>query len=167
MSERFHRVAGYPDEVDAAGALARLLDGLGFRFCWATEGLDETDYAFAPREDCNSLGWMVQHIWGLTNWVHRHAVGGQLSRPLSTLEQREHVLEMLWMLRNHFAALTRDDLLAIRVEGYPFWHMINGPIADALTHVGQIQYVRGLLGKKGPPANVFTCEPPSAPAESM
>ena len=31
-------------------------------------------------------------------------------------------------------------------QEYGFWHMINGQIADALTHVGQIGLYRRLCG---------------------
>ncbi len=165
MPMPFYCVTGYPEKVNAPNIIVRMVDGLGFRFAWATEGLDEADYAFAPGEGCNSLGWMVRHIWGLTNWIHMHVIGGQSARPESLCAQRNHALEMLWGLRNHFARMTDEELAAIRVGEHPFWHMINGPMSDALTHVGQIRYVRVLMGKRGPDANVFTCEPPAAPQE--
>ena len=39
---------------------------------------------------------------------------------------------------------------------YPFWYMLNGPIADALTHVGQITTWRRIAGNPQPNGvNVF------------
>jgi hypothetical protein len=38
--------------------------------------------------------------------------------------------------------------------------MINGPISDALTHVGQVNSFRRLSGNPVSPANVFSGEPP-------
>jgi hypothetical protein len=38
--------------------------------------------------------------------------------------------------------------------------MINGPLADALTHVGQINAFRRLAGNPTPKARLFTGEPP-------
>lgn len=32
----------------------------------------------------------------------------------------------------------------------PFWYLINGPIADALTHVGQISSWRRMAGNPQP-----------------
>jgi len=163
MPPLFYRVDDYPDEINAAGILVRLIDGLGFRFFWATDGLGESDYDYAPEQGGNSLGWMVAHIWGLTNWVRINLTGERASRPRSIPEQRDHVLEMLCGLREHFSRLSAIELSRIKIEGYPFWHMINGPIADALTHVGQINYARRLAGAPVSTANVFTCDPPEDP----
>ena len=38
MEGLFHSVDDYPDVVSAGAVMARLLDGLGFRFRWATDG---------------------------------------------------------------------------------------------------------------------------------
>ncbi len=35
----FHRIPPYLDSVSGTTVLVRLLDGLGFRFRWSTEGL--------------------------------------------------------------------------------------------------------------------------------
>lgn len=160
MPKDYSCVDHYPENVDAAGVVARLLDGLGFRFFWATHGLEEDDFDFSPKEGSNTLGWMVRHVWGLMNWIHLHAFGSQASRPSSITDQRDHALGLIWTIRSHVAHLTSDELAEIRIEGLPFWHMVNGPISDAISHVGQINYVRRMMGKPSPGANVFTCNPP-------
>ena len=43
-SDEYHRIPGYPDHLSSTAVLARMLDGLGFRFYWATEGLRLEDY---------------------------------------------------------------------------------------------------------------------------
>jgi hypothetical protein len=48
----------------------------------------------------------------------------------------------------------------LTIDGRPFWHIINGPISDALSHVGQINSFRRLAGNPTPKANVFTGSPP-------
>jgi hypothetical protein len=48
----------------------------------------------------------------------------------------------------------------VTIDGRPFWHVINGPIADALTHVGQVNSFRRLAGNPTPKANVFLGLPP-------
>ena len=56
--------------------------------------------------------------------------------------------------------LCDEDLKGIIIKGRPFWHIINGPIADALTHVGQINSFRRLVGNPTPKAQVFLGIPP-------
>lgn len=160
VPERYHRIREYPGAINAVGVVIRLLDGLGFRFHWATEGLTLEDYDFLPPGGVNSMATIVGHIWGLMNWVMMNVLGEPGERPVGIPAQREDVLALIWRLRSHMETLTDDELGMLRIEGRPFWHMINGPISDALTHVGQINVMRRLLGKPSVGANVFTGEPP-------
>ena len=74
MSEHFCSVTTYPKE-NANGIVIRLIDGLGYRFYWATEGLTKDDYAFSPGSGCQTIGELVGHVWGLVNWIHLSALG--------------------------------------------------------------------------------------------
>jgi hypothetical protein len=157
----YHVGFDYPNRISAGGAIVRLIDGLGFRFYWGTQGLENEDYAFSPAGGCNSLAWLVSHIWGLVNWVHMSVLGQPAVRPGRPAEQRAHVLELIWTVRNRINAISDTDLATITIESQPFWHLINGPLADAISHVGQITVLRRLMGKPAPEARVFTCEPPA------
>jgi uncharacterized membrane protein len=44
----------------------------------------------------------------------------------------------------------------------PFWNLINGPLADILTHVGQINSWRTISGSPAPRANPLRGLPPEA-----
>ena len=161
MTKNYDRIDEYPERVNAVGVVLRLLDGLGFRFYWATYGLDGDDYGFTPVEGGNSIGWMVSHIWALMNWIYLNITGEHANRPSTNKDQRDNVLDLIRMIRKDIASRSDEQLTEIRIEGLPFWHMINGPISDALSHVGQINMARRLMGKPTPLANVFRCEPPS------
>jgi hypothetical protein len=164
MSENlpFRQIDGYPAHANGPSVIARLLDSLGFRFYWATEGLSAEQYAFSPGQGCQSIVELVGHIWGLTNWVCISVFGQGERRPEGAPSQRAHALEMLYKLREHFVSLDDAALEAIAIDGHPFWHMINGPLADTLTHVGQINAFRRLAGNPTPKAGLFTGEPPGA-----
>lgn len=156
----FHRIPPYPGAVSGTTTLVRLLDGLGFRFRWSTEGLSHEDYGFRPAPDCMSIEELVRHVWGLVNWVC-------LSMGLDGFERgddgsitRRHILEMTHALRGALGSMSDEDLRGVTIEGRPFWHIINGPISDALTHVGQINSFRRLAGNPTPKANVFVGSPP-------
>lgn len=45
-------------------------------------------------------------------------------------------------------------------SSWPVWNVMNGPLADALTHVGQLNAWRRLSGNPVKPANVFLGVPP-------
>lgn len=158
--EYYRIIPAYPTEISAGTILTRLLDGLGFRFYWATEGLRKTDYEFRPSPDCMSIEELVRHIWGLVNWVTVSTTDTKYKRPVEAGQTREQVLEMVLFLRNKMSNMSEKELSETNIEGRSFWHIINGPIADALTHVGQINSFRRLSGNPVPKANVFSGTPP-------
>lgn len=141
--------------------MQRLLDGLGFRFYWATEGLRVEDYSFRPADDVMSIRELVKHIWGLVNWVRISVQGEPHRRPMEIVSVRSDILEMLHELRTAVSEMNDDELSEVTIEGNPLWNIINGPVSDALTHVGQINSFRRLNGNPVPRANVFLGRPPA------
>jgi len=156
----FHEISQYPDEVSGTTVLVRLLDGLGFRFRWATDGLSDADYGFRPAPDCMSIEELVRHIWGLVNWVCQSVETPRFGKQEDIELTRRSVLEMLQALRKALLSMGDDELGGVSIYERPFWHIINGPVADALTHVGQINSFRRLAGNPTPGANVFMGLPP-------
>lgn len=159
--DAYYEIPEYPEQVTCTSVLTRLLDGLGFRFHWATEGLRPEDYAFRPAEDVMSVTELVRHVWGLVNWVGISVLGAPHRRPEEVEAIRDQVLEIIWELRGAFHSMNEEGLERITIDGRPFWNMINGPISDALTHVGQINSFRRLSGNPVYGANVFTGTPPT------
>ena len=133
----FHQIPQYPDNVSGTTILTRLLDGLGFRFRWSTEGLGEDDYSFRPAPDCRSIEELVRHIWGLLNWVCQSMLTERFRKQDDISLVRRSILEMTHALREALTSMSDEDLRGVTIEERPFWHIINGPIADALTHVGR------------------------------
>ena len=158
--DHFYEIPGYPKGVSATSILTRLLDGLGFRFHWATEGLRQEGYAFRPAEDVMSVTELIRHIWGLINWVGISVLGRSHKRPEEVEAIRNQILEIIWELREAVQSMGEEDLGKVTIEGRPFWHIINGPISDALTHTGQVNSFRRLSGNPVYGANVFTGTPP-------
>jgi hypothetical protein len=156
----FHRIPPCPDSISGTTVLVRLLDGLGFRFRWSTEGLSDNDYGFRPAPDCMSIGELVRHVWGLVNWVCLSMGIDEYKRGDDIVLIRGSVLKMIYALREALGSMSDEDMRGITIEGRPFWHIINGPISDALTHVGQINSFRRLAGNPTPKANVFVGSPP-------
>jgi hypothetical protein len=153
-------IPDYPASVCATSMLARLVDGLAFRFRWATEGLNEEEVVLRPSVGSRSLAEIAGHIWGLVNWVNISVSGAKSTKPRQFSLLRKKVLDMLAMLRNTLSSMDDGRLSNVRIDDQPFWHMINGPISDALTHVGQITAFRRLAGDPAPKAKLFLGLPP-------
>ena len=157
MQDFFRSVRQYPDKEDANGIVMRLIDGLGYRFYWATEGLKTDDYTFSPGSGCQTIGELVGHVWGLVNWIHMHVCpeAPSLSRPEDIQDRRDHIFDILYQIRTAVHRMDSPGLLQLTIEGNPFWHIINGPLSDALTHTGQITAFRRLNGNVVQAHHVF------------
>jgi hypothetical protein len=156
----YYKIPTYPDHLSGTSVLTRLLDGLGFRFFWATEGLRPEDYAYRPAKDTMSIEELAIHVWALMNWVSTSALLRPYLKPKNGAAAREEALVMIYELRETMLAMSDKDLEKLRIQGKPFWHLINGPLSDALTHTGQINSFRRLAGNPVAGANVFNGEPP-------
>ena len=158
--ERYYKIPHYPETTSGTAILVRLLDGLGFRFRWSTEGLRNNDYNYRPASDCMNIKELVQHIWGLINWVCLSLGHMEFKREDEPLLIRNDILEMIYVLRESLISLRDEELCGVTIDGKPFWYIINGPLADALTHVGQINSFRRMAENPAPKARVFLGIPP-------
>ena len=50
----FYEISNYPESYSEAEIVGRIIDGLGFRYYWATEGLTEEDLNFRLPNDSRS-----------------------------------------------------------------------------------------------------------------
>lgn len=155
----YREIPAYPDSFTAANVVARMIDGLGFRFYWATEGLRQEDLAFRPTPEARTSEETIDHIMGLSVIVvnavkHQPNVrSGEETSPLSFDEKRKMTLDNLKeasdLLKQPNARLEEDAIVFVNGEKtteFPFWNMLNGPIADALWHVGQVVSFRRSSG---------------------
>ncbi len=155
----YREIPDYPDAFTAETVVARMVDGLGFRFYWATEGLRPVDLAFRPTPEARSSEETIDHILGLStillNALKKQAnirSGEEISQ-LPFEVKRKMTLEYLKtasdLLRQPDSRLEGFDIVFQNGESvaeFPFWNMLNGPIADALWHVGQVVSFRRSSG---------------------
>ena len=157
MPASFSSLPDPPDSLSPGKVVARLIDGLGFRFHWATEGLRPEDHDFSPTPESMTIRQIVTHILRMMQWIDA-ALGGEAGGdpPEDFTALRAVTLERLQVLSGRFSGLGADDLEAFRIGRphgeYPIWNVISGPLADALTHVGQINTCRRISGNPAPRA---------------
>ncbi len=154
----FSSIEETPDSYTAHSVAARMIDGLGFRFRWATEGLRQADLAFRPAEDIRSCRETLDHIYLLVNVIyntHRNLPVQAVDPSAKDAEEiRTEILMMLQEVRNELLEQQPDmDALSIQFpqQSYPYWNLINGPVADAIYHTGQLIIMRRMSGNPVPP----------------
>jgi len=142
-----------PAQANGVGVLIRFVDALGFRFRWATEGLRESDGAFKPCATALSLFELVKHINNLAGhaaWALDAPMPPGGPAPVTLDDYRHRTLAQLLFLREQLQRKSDAGLLACKIGEHPFWNILNGPLADALTHVGQLNTYRRAAGNPGP-----------------
>lgn len=153
----YNQIPDYPEEYSANNVAARMVDGLGFRYYWATKDLREEDLEYSPSEDSRTSRQTLEHIYGLSRTIMHGPQSKVNSYPKEDLdfdELRKRTLENLALaskLLKEGKERDMDGYLMIfqRADGrseFPFWNMINGPIADAIYHTGQIVAFRRASG---------------------
>lgn len=163
----FYQIPEYPVSFSAPNVLARTIDGLGYRYYWATEELTEIDLAYKPSEDGRSAAETLDHLHGLSLFIANSISGKPNIRPRPAapepwLDIRKETLDNLKMASDLLKEMEDIDALKIQfqrgenISEMSLWHLFNGPLADALYHVGQIVVFRRSAGNPmHPGVNVF------------
>ena len=97
----YAEIPDYPAQYTPESVIARLIDGIGFRFYWATEGLRPEDLAFRPTKESRTSEETIDHIMGLSTVVLnavRNEVNtrsGEETSPLTFDTKRQKTLDNL------------------------------------------------------------------------
>lgn len=178
MTTDYSAMPAHPSHATAASTLAYAIDSSGYRYYWATENLPETALGFLPAPGIMSLGGLLEHLEQLAGWVQSALTGTAALKTSSGLvPTRTSTLASLGACSAAVRAMAPADLEAVTVahgSGPPLriWNLIHGPLADFLTHVGQVRSWRRLSGCPAPvpryalglgPAEEAAAEPTTPP----
>ena len=156
-------------DFSAGNVLSRMIDGLGFRYYWATEGLTEKDLNFIPTPESRNTMETIEHLFGLSQTVVNGARNLPTIQPadfsgMTFQDFRSKTLLNLQEASSLLAEMEEAEIENLKVifqrgtnrSEYPFWNMINGPITDMIHHSGQVVLLRRLSGNPiDPKVNVF------------
>ena len=165
----YSAIEGYPETYTSGNVVKRMIDGLGYRYHWATDSLRQEDLEYKIGETNRTALETLEHIYNLSNTIlncseSKPNVRSGDKEEMEWNEMRSATLNNLQKAA-FFFSLKNDDKLkdaklifqrGERTSDYEFWHLLNGPLADALTHVGQIVSSRRASGNPlDPRVSVF------------
>jgi len=162
-----------PDDAinyTAGNLIIRMIEGAGYRYYWATEGLTSDDLKYKPSESGQSIWVTLEHIYGLADIIRNTSMDAVSIRPSANtladwLTLRMQTLRYLEDAAQRLKNKSPEELAALEIvfdrggkqSTFPLWNMINGPLSDIIYHTGQIVSFRRTIGnplQKG--VNVFT-----------
>ncbi|MDB2457218.1 hypothetical protein N9W60_05045 [Flavobacteriaceae bacterium] len=165
----FESIPEASDSYDSGNIIVRMIEGLGYRYYWATKGLTTTDLDYKPSSSGSSTQETLQHIHGLVEVILNVSVNKVSFRPIENqpkglIELRSETLNSLKQATLNFKNKTPEQLSELNViferggkqSHFPLWNLINGPLSDAIYHTGQVVSFRRSAGnpiQKG--VNVF------------
>ena len=152
----FYEIPDYPESYSEAGIVGRMIDGLGFRYYWATEGLTDTDLAYKLPNDSRSSIETIVHIYDLSNMILYTALNSPIEmmstegmgfkeirkNTLLNLKQASDIIKKTKNFEDLSIIFLRND----KKIKFPFWNQLNGPIEDAVWHCGQVVAFRRASG---------------------
>ena len=156
-----------PERVNSPGIMKRLIDGLAFRYRCATDDLNSNEVIFRPVESSWNIEEVNNHIFHLVRLTAKalDVEYQKMTEDKSFYGYRNQTLLILYRIASALENMD-DQMLAQkkvylrRTETeYSFWYLINGFIADAISHVGQINSWRRMAGNPVGRISPFTGMP--------
>ena len=158
-SEYFKDISEYPTEINNGNIISRMINGLGYRYYWATEKLKKNDLIYRPSKDAYSTKETMVHIFTLSKTVYNTTLSKINERPDIDIPVdyetiRNETLQFLEKASKNFSNLNSEQLDQMKIKfnrggtikSFPIWNLLNGPIADAIYHTGQIVSFRRTTG---------------------
>lgn len=165
----FETIGDYPETYASETVLIRLIAGLGYRYHWASKELRLEDLTYQPSPEAQSLRQTLEHLYGLAETIKNGSLNRASQRPKDFSQMSYETLRKGTLVFLHEALTALEKLppnsiglhqvkfqRSEKTTAFPYWHMINGPISDALYHTGQIVSFRRTSGNPlHPNVNVF------------
>lgn len=137
----------------ARDMLRHTLATLAYRAAKAVRGAPDGFGDFRAGPTSRTPSQILSHICDLMDWALTQARGQQAWTDTEPASWRADTSRLFKAMR------TLDDYLASPEPlGYPEGQIFQGAIADALTHVGQINYLRRLFGNPVRGENYFRAD---------
>jgi hypothetical protein len=139
--------------TDARTFLRHTVATLAYRGAKAIRGAGASFADYRPAETSRTPGKILAHVGDLIDWGLAMSEGRREwhdSAPLGWEKECERFFTALKKFDDYLAS---ENPLQVSVE-----KLFQGPIADALTHIGQIAMLRRMAGVRMKSENYFVAE---------
>jgi len=160
----FYEIPKAEQSYTAQSTTGRIVDALGFRFYWSSFGLTDKDLSYKISAESRSCQETIIHIYDLTTTILRLTkIDFKQSKEKSEMSFSDLRSQTLLNIDAISKAIKASKDLAefdLKKDGkitVSFFNIINGPIADAIWHTGQLAVFRRASGNPiNPKVNHFS-----------
>ena len=155
----FYQIKEFEENYSQNAILSRFLHSVGFRYFWATEGLNDRDLKYKPSDSGINSRETLEHIYGLSiminNGLSNKPIVRSKSYPdLSFDNLRKNTLDNLKnsidLVENFSKSDFEDNKIIFGDLKFDLFNLFHGPISDSLYHIGQIVVFRRASGNPIP-----------------
>lgn len=140
-------------DAAARQLLRHTLATVAYRGAKAIRGVPDSFATFRINESSRTAAQLVAHMGDLYDWALSMARGKMSWRDSTPLEWSREVARFFASLKGFDDYLASDDAVHAKLEG-----LFQGPVADSLTHIGQLAMMRRLAGCAITGENYFVAE---------
>lgn len=131
-----------PDSDTKREMLRHTVATLAYRGTKAVRGASDSFASFKASETTRTPAQILAHIGDLLDWALSIAKGHETWNNSEPLQWKEEIDRFHAALKSFDDYLAADSELSASCE-----RLFQGPVADALTHVGQIAMLRRIGGE--------------------
>lgn len=142
-----------PETVSARDLLRHCLATIAYRAGKVLRGVPESFAKFQPPEKARTPEQILAHLGDLFDWALAMAGGEPAWKDSQPLPWAQEVERFFAALKRFDDYLAGDEALHASPE-----KLFQGPVADALNHVGQIAMLRRMAGVPMKGENYFKAD---------
>ena len=155
----FYEIKKFDENYSSKAVVSRFIHSVGFRYYWATEGLEVKDLSYKPSESGITTRETLEHIYGLSiminSGLHNNEVIRSKTYPDLSFDQlRSKTLNLLKNSINKLDEFKDSDFESNKIifgdNKFDLYNLFHGPISDSLYHIGQIVVFRRASGNPIP-----------------
>ena len=155
----FYQIKEFEENYSQNAILSRFLHSVGFRYFWATEGLNDSDLKYRPSDSGINTRETLEHIYELSiiinNGLTNKSIVRSKSYPdLSFENLRENTLKNLKNSIEIVENFSKSDFEKNKIIfgdlKFDLFNLFHGPISDSLYHIGQVVAFRRASGNPIP-----------------
>lgn len=130
--------------------LVHFLGAIAYRGQKAIRGAPDSFWTFSPGNQVRTPADILRHMTSVLGYARTFMLGGAYPRKPAPLPTMAQEIQRFHDVLEDLAGLLRQN---VPLNGITEKQLLQGPLSDVMTHIGQLAILRRLHGSPIPPEN--------------